>query len=172
MDKAVFLDRDGTINLDKSYVYKISDFEFLPGAKEALFLLRNAGYQLVIVTNQSGVARGYYTEDDVRTLHRWLAETLAREGAGVAGIYYCPHHPRDMCGCRKPGLDLFYRAASELGLDIDSSIAIGDRARDLQICGRSGCRGYLLGNGQSGESLPVSVRRVTDLQAAAHDIAG
>jgi len=113
--KAVFLDRDGTINVDKAYVYKIADFEFLPGAKEALSLLADAGYRLVIITNQSGVARGYYTEDDVRVLHDWLLETLAREGIGIAGIYCCPHHPeaqieafRMDCGCRKPGLGLFY----------------------------------------------------------------
>jgi len=177
VDKAIFLDRDGTINVDKAYVYKISDFEFLPGAREALSLLGNAGYRLVIVTNQSGVAHGYYTEDDVRTLHGWLTETLAREGADIAGIYYCPHHPearveiyRVECDCRKPGLALFYKATAELGLDLDSSIAVGDRARDLQICRHSGCRGYLVGGGGAGESLPVSVRRAADLLAAAYDI--
>ena len=177
MDKAVFLDRDGTINANKGYVYKIADFEFLPGAKEALALLRGAGYRLVIVTNQSGVARGYYTEDDVRTLHDWLLETLARVGADIAGVYYCPHHPearveayRKECGCRKPGLGLFYKAASELGLDLDRSIAVGDRVRDLEICRHSGCRGYLVGNGDDGEPLPIPVRRAADLAAAARDI--
>ena len=177
MDKAIFLDRDGTINADKAYVYKIADFEFLPGAREALLLLRRAGYRLVIVTNQSGVARGYYTEDDVRALHNWLLETLAREGVDIDGVYYCPHHPearveayRTECGCRKPGLELFYKAASELGLDVNRSIAVGDRAWDLEICRRSGCRGYLVGDGADGEPLPVSVRRAADLLAAAHDI--
>lgn len=173
----VFLDRDGTINVDKAYVYKIADFEFLPGAMEALSLLRKAGYRLVIVTNQSGVARGYYSEDDLRTLHDWLVETLAREGIDIAGIYYCPHHPeaaakayRLECSCRKPGLALFYRAASELDIDVDRSIAIGDRTRDLQICRHSGCRGYLLGDDNAELSLPASVRRAADLLAAAKDI--
>jgi len=177
VDKAVFLDRDGTINADKAYLYKIADFEFLPGSLEALSLLRKAGYRLVIVTNQSGVARGYYTEEDVRTLHHWLRETLAREGIDVAGIYYCPHHPearieayRVDCGCRKPGLDLFYEAATELGLDVDSSIAIGDKARDLQICRHSRCRGYLVENDEPCEPLPASVRSAANLLAAAKDI--
>ena len=177
MDRAIFLDRDGTINVDKAYVYKITDFEFLPGVKEALVLLRRTGYRLIIVTNQSGVARGYYTEDDVRTLHNWLRETLAREGADVAGIYYCPHHPearieayRRKCGCRKPGLDLFYKAASDLGLDIDRSIAVGDRVRDLEICRHSGCRGYLVGDREGGKTLPVSIRRAVGLPAVAYDV--
>ena len=175
---AIFLDRDGTINVDKGYVHKIADFEFLPGAKEALSLLSRAGYRLVIVTNQSGVARGYYCEDDVRALHDWLRETLAREGIDVDGIYYCPHHPearvkayRMKCGCRKPGLDLFYRAASELELDLNRSIAIGDKTRDLQICLHSSCAGYLLGDSEADFStLPASVRRAVNLLAAAKDI--
>ena len=181
MNSAIFLDRDGTINVDKGYLYRIEDFEFLPGAKEALSLLTGAGYRLVIVTNQSGVARGCYGEDDVRTLHDWLRKTLALEKIYVDGIYYCPHHPeaqvkayRVKCGCRKPGLDLFYRAASELGLDIDRSIAVGDKARDLQICAHSACAGYLLGAGEiflsALSALPASVRRAADLLAAAKDI--
>jgi D-glycero-D-manno-heptose 1,7-bisphosphate phosphatase len=175
--KAVFLDRDGTINADKPYLYKITDFEFLPGAREALSLLSEAGYRLVIVTNQSGVARGYYGKRDVEALHDWLRKTLAQNGVNVAGIYYCPHHPqggveayRRDCGCRKPGLELFYRAASELELDVESSIAIGDRLRDLQICQVSGCGGYLLGGGESGAILPLGVKRVSNLLAAARTV--
>ena len=177
MHKAVFLDRDGTINVDKGYVHKITDFEFLPGTMEALSLLRKAGYRLVIITNQSGVARGYYGERDVRTLHDWLRETLALEGIDIAGIYYCPHHPeaqveayRQKCGCRKPGLDLFYRATSELDIDLGCSFSVGDQERDLQICRHSGCRGYLLGDGETDAPLPASVRRAANLLAAAKDI--
>ena len=173
------MDRDGTINVDKAYVYKIADFEFLPGTKEALSLLVDAGYRLVIITNQSGVARGYYTENDVRMLHGWLLETLAREGIDIAGIYYCPHHPeaqieafRMDCGCRKPGLDLFYRAALELDIDLSISFAVGDRMRDLQICLEGGCRGYLVGNNDAGASLPFSIERVSNLLTAAKKIVG
>jgi len=177
MKKAIFLDRDGTINIDKEYVYKIVDFEFLPGVKDALILLCQAGYRLVIISNQSGVARGYYSEEDIWTLHNWLLETLASDGIIIAGIYYCPHHPkahieayRMECGCRKPGLDLFHKAISELKLDINHSIAIGNKMRDLQICRYSDCRGYLLGVSEPETSLPTSVLRVADLLSAAKDI--
>jgi D-glycero-D-manno-heptose 1,7-bisphosphate phosphatase len=177
MNKAVFLDRDGTINVDKGYLHRIADFEFIPGAREALARLYRAGWRVVIVTNQSGVARGYYTEDDVLALHEWLRETLAEDGVYISGIYHCPHHPHGTiarysreCDCRKPGLGLFYRAAAELGLDIDASAAMGDRARDLQICGVSKCAGYLLGNTETEADLPSGVKRANDLLAAAKDI--
>jgi D-glycero-D-manno-heptose 1,7-bisphosphate phosphatase len=176
VSKAVFLDRDGTINIDKAYLHKIADFEFIPGTKEALARLRDAGYLLVIITNQSGVARGYYTEGDVRALHDWLVQALAKDGIHIAGVYYCPHHPdgsveayRLECNCRKPALGLFYRAASELDIDLGSSIAIGDRMRDLQICASSGCRGYLLG-GRDSAALPANIKCAQNLFAAAEDI--
>jgi D-glycero-D-manno-heptose 1,7-bisphosphate phosphatase len=177
VNKTVFLDRDGTINVDKEYLYKISDFEFLPGTREALYKLQEAGYRLVIITNQSGVARGYYKEEDVCALHDWLSQTLAREGILLSGIYYCPHHPdgsaeayRMKCNCRKPALGLFYRAASELDIDLNSSIAIGDRMRDLQICRVSGCKGYLLRDSHGMPILPFNVKCAPNLLSAAEDI--
>ena len=177
MHKAVFLDRDGTVNVDKGYLYKIADFEFMPGAKEALAVLAGAGYRLVIITNQSGVARGYYSESDVNALHGWLCDTLAGDGIRISGIYYCPHHPdgnaepyRRQCGCRKPGLELFYKAASDWELDLNLSIAIGDRMRDLQICNASKCGGYLLGDADAPVPLPANIKRAADLLAAANDI--
>jgi D-glycero-D-manno-heptose 1,7-bisphosphate phosphatase len=178
MNKAVFLDRDGTINVDKEYLYKISDFEFMPGAREALYKLQRAGYRLVIITNQSGVARGYYSEEDIRSLHDWLVKTLAKDGILISKIYYCPHHPdacaeayRLKCDCRKPGLSLFYRAVSELDIDLDASFAVGDRMRDLQICNVSKCKGYLLGAGDKNTPLPCNIRYAPDLLSAAEDIA-
>ncbi|MDR1916174.1 MAG: D-glycero-beta-D-manno-heptose 1,7-bisphosphate 7-phosphatase [Synergistaceae bacterium] len=177
MNRAIFLDRDGTINIDKGYLYKISDFEFIPGTKEALARLQEAGYLLIIITNQSGVARGLYGEDDVRALHDWLLRTLAEDGIHISKVYYCPHHPdgsvepyRLECECRKPALGLFYRAVSELDIDLCKSYAVGDKMRDLQICASGGCEGYLLGEGHAIADLPANIKYAHDLLAAAEDI--
>ena len=151
MNKAAFLDRDGTINIDKNYLYKIEDFEFIPGAIETMRKLKELGYLLVIITNQSGIARGYYTEEDFYTLTEWMKEVLLNKGISIDGVYYCPHLPdaemkkyKVECNCRKPKTGLFYKAAMELNIDIDNSIAIGDKMRDLAICDETMCRGFLI----------------------------
>lgn len=148
---AVFLDRDGTINVEKEYLYRIEDFEYIDGAVEGIRQLQDLGYALVIVTNQSGIARGYYTEDDYRMLTGWMLADLDRKGVHIEGVYCCPHHPDGKvgqytrnCNCRKPKTGLFYRAAAELGIDLDRSIAIGDKMRDLEICKETGAKGFLL----------------------------
>lgn len=149
--KAVFLDRDGTINKEKRYLYKISDFEYLEGALEGLRELSAMGYLLVVVTNQSGIARGYYTEEDYLRLDKWMRDDLLKKGVRIAGSYYCPHflggcvaeYVED-CDCRKPKTGLFWRAAKELDIDMEHSLSIGDKFRDLAICGESGVRGILL----------------------------
>lgn len=153
---AVFLDRDGTINLEKEYVYKIEDFEYLEGAVEGLRQLQAWGYSLVIITNQSGIARGYYSEEDYDKLTGWMLSDLEEKGIHVEGVYYCPHHPEGqvekytkICQCRKPKTGLFYQATAELGLDLDKSIAIGDKQRDLAICNETAVKGMLISN--SGE---------------------
>lgn len=149
--QAVFLDRDGTINVEKGYLYKIEDIVYLQGAVEGLRQLQAWGYLPVIVTNQSGIARGYYTEDDFHRLMDRMLSDLSGRGIHVGGVYYCPHHPegkiekyRKNCHCRKPGTELFYRAAEELGIDLDRSIAIGDKWRDLEICRETEAKGFLL----------------------------
>lgn len=150
---AAFLDRDGTINIDKDYLYRIDDFEYLNGVEEGLRLLQYKGYRLVIITNQSGIARGFYRENDFQTLSEWMVEDLKRKGIEIAGIYYCPHHPNAQilkyqvqCECRKPKTGLFWRAQKELGIDMDRSIAIGNHVRDLCICSESNVKGYLVGD--------------------------
>jgi D-glycero-D-manno-heptose 1,7-bisphosphate phosphatase len=156
MNKAVFLDRDGTINSDKNYLYKIEDFEFTYKAVEALALLQKYGYKLVIVTNQSGVARGYYTEEDVVLLHEWLKEYLIGKGIHIDGIYYCPHHPEGTvrkyacsCDCRKPAPGLYYKAIHDLDIDTQASFAVGDSLRDLEICKLTDIKGILISRGDS-----------------------
>lgn len=151
MNKAIFLDRDGTINIDKEYLYKIEDFEFTYKAVEALELLKKNGYKIVIVTNQSGIARGFYSEEDVTVLHDWLVQYLSQKGIHIDGIYYCPHHPDGVikkyaieCNCRKPALGLYYKAIEELNVDTAASFAVGDNLRDLSICSESNIKGILI----------------------------
>lgn len=148
---AVFLDRDGTINVEKEYLYKIEDFEYMEGAVEGLRQLQNWGYILVIVTNQSGIARGYYGEEDFWKLTDWMLFDMETRGIHITGVYVCPHHPegkikkyRKNCDCRKPKTGLFYQAARDCGIDFSKSIAVGDKMRDLMICRETGMNGFLL----------------------------
>lgn len=137
--KAVFLDRDGVINEERGYVHKADDFALLPGVVAAIRQLRLNGFKVIVVTNQSGIARGFFEGAAVDKLHRHLQRILAAEGTQVDGIYYCPHHPDGTvtefavtCDCRKPMPGLFLRAASELKLDLKSSYLVGDKLSDIQ----------------------------------------
>lgn len=153
MNKAVFLDRDGTINVDKAYLSKIEEFEYLPGVIEGLRMLQDAGFILIIVTNQSGIARGYYSEEDFLELNEWMLSDLKEKGINIAKVYYCPHHPTALvekyridCECRKPKLGMYKKAIEELDIDLSQSFAIGDKIRDSAICEKTSCRGYLISN--------------------------
>ncbi len=150
-NKAVFLDRDGTINVDKDYLYRIEDFEYIDGAIEGLKALVDLGYMLVVITNQSGIARGFYTEDDYHRINDWMKRDLASRGIKIEATYFCPHLPEGIvkeyaveCDCRKPATGLFWKAAHDLDIDMDHSIAIGDKQRDLSICKESGVKGILI----------------------------
>ena len=154
-NKAVFLDRDGTINVEKHYLYKVYDFEYIDGVIDGLKALSDMGYLLVIVTNQSGIARGYYTEEDYLKLDQWMKDDLEERGIKLAGSYYCPHLPDGVvpeyavdCDCRKPKPGLFWEAVKDLNIDMDHSFAIGDKERDLSICNESGVMGILLSGGK------------------------
>lgn len=153
MKRAVFLDRDGTINVEKEYLYLVSDFEFIPGVPEAVRMLNQAGMMVVVVTNQSGVARGYYTEDDVIHLHRHIAGELGRSGAHVDAWLYCPHHPSGRgsyalpCDCRKPLPGMLQEAARRYDIDLDNSVMIGDKLADIDAGAAAGCRTILVRTG-------------------------
>ncbi|MDP3725506.1 MAG: D-glycero-beta-D-manno-heptose 1,7-bisphosphate 7-phosphatase, partial [Nanoarchaeota archaeon] len=134
--RAVFLDRDGTINVYKSYMWKIEDFEWIPGAKEGLQMLSKTDHKIVIVSNQSGVGRGYYTREDVDRLHNWMKKECEGFGVEIHAIYYCPHHPDDGCSCRKPNPGMIHKAAEELGLNLKKSWLIGDNVTDI-VAGRA-----------------------------------
>lgn len=152
MNKAVFLDRDGTIDVEKNYLYKIEEFELIPGVIDALRILKNLGYLLIVITNQSGIGRGYYTEEDFDVLNRWMVEMFESEGIGIDAVYFCPHLPdakieryRVVCSCRKPAIGLFERAVKEFDIDLNRSWTVGDKLRDCDICKNSGCKGILIG---------------------------
>ena len=153
MKRAVFLDRDGTINIEKEYLYRAEDFEFIPGVPEAIRLLNEAGIMVVVVTNQSGVARGYYTEEDVESLHRHIAGKLEVSGAHVDVWLYCPHHPSGRgsyalpCDCRKPLPGMLHEAAARYDIDLENSIMIGDKLADIEAGTAAGCRTILVRTG-------------------------
>ena len=141
---AVFLDRDGTINVDTGYVGKPEDVMLVTGAARAIARLNAAGIPVVVVTNQSGIGRGLFTEADYRAVERRIGELLAAEGARVDATYHCPHAPDAPCECRKPGTKLFREAASALGIDLARSWYIGDRLRDIEPAAAFGGTGILV----------------------------
>nr|WP_223157900.1 D-glycero-beta-D-manno-heptose 1,7-bisphosphate 7-phosphatase [Tolumonas osonensis] len=139
------MDRDGVINQDTGYVSCIDDFHFIDGAIEALQLLKKKGYSLVVVTNQSGIARGYYSEEQFMQLTEWMDWSLADRDVDLDGIYYCPHHPtageapyRQECNCRKPAPGMLLDAARELDIDLAASYMVGDKAADMQAARAAG----------------------------------
>lgn len=153
MNKAVFLDRDGTINVDYGYVGDIKKFKFIDGAVEGLKILYDLGYLLIVISNQSGVGRGYFTCDDVENVNRYMLNELKKKEIIISSIYYCPHVDSDNCDCRKPKLKLFYDAINEYDIDLESSYAIGDKERDLSICTVEGVQGILLGSDSNDKYL-------------------
>lgn len=164
MERVVFLDRDGTINKEVNYLYKKDDLELLPKVPEAISLLRNHGYKIVVVTNQAGVARGYYSEEDVNRLHQYLNQLLKKQNAGIDDFFFCPHHPeygigkyRLDCNCRKPGTGMFEQLEQKMKIDKEHSFMIGDKLLDVQAGKRFGIRGILVATGY-GESEYQSAR--------------
>ena len=141
--KAAFVDRDGVINVESGFLHLVEDFVFLPGAIEGLQRLQAAGYLLVVITNQSGIARGFYTEADYLRLTAYMQQRLLAAGVQLSAVEYCPHLPdaeiaryRLDCDCRKPRPGMLERAAATLNIDLSASILVGDRATDIQA-GRS-----------------------------------
>ncbi len=178
---AVFLDRDGTIVREVDYLRSPEELRLLPHAADAIRRLNEIGFAVVVTTNQSGVARGLLTEDDLAQVHKLLAERLAKRGARLDAIYFCPHHPtagagpyRRECSCRKPAPGMLLRAAEELDLDLSRCFAVGDSRRDLVAGREAGCKTILVRSGygrgvetESADALPADY--VADDLAAAVD---
>lgn len=175
---AVFLDRDGTINLDTSYISSAADFVFLPNAKEGLKLLQESGFLLFIVTNQSGLARGYFTLEDLEEIHAKLIKEVGEIGVKFEGIFFCPHHPDENCDCRKPSPAGVLKFAREYDIDLGKSYFIGDKVIDVETGAKAGCRTVLLATPEGAAALknedgwrePDYI--LPDLHAAADLIAG
>jgi D-glycero-D-manno-heptose 1,7-bisphosphate phosphatase len=145
---AAFLDRDGVLNVDHGYTFKPGDFELMPAAAAAVRRLNAAGYIVIVVTNQSGVARGYYTEADVKAFNAHMHEVLQAEGACIDAFYYCPHHPEGTvkelairCDCRKPAPGMLEQAARDWPIDRGRSFLIGDKDDDVTAAKAFGIRG-------------------------------
>ncbi len=157
MRPAIFLDRDGTINEEVGYIRNLADMRLIPGAGAAIRRLNEQNIPVVLVTNQSGPARGYYPEDWVKTLHDQLCELLLDEGALLDDVRYCPHLPPDeggvvpqyarVCECRKPGIAMVREAAAQKGYDLRRSYVVGDKATDVELGHKAGTRTVLLETG-------------------------
>ena len=166
---SLFLDRDGVINHEKHYLYKISDFEFIDGVIPALQSFSNQDYAIFIITNQSGIARGIYTEQDYHILTEWLLQQFQHFHIHIQKIYYCPHHPsvNGYCPCRKPEPGMILQAAREFQLTLDKAILVGDKNSDIEAGIRAGIQhNYLIQTGhaitQNPHQVPI-IRNLLDL---------
>ncbi len=140
MKKALFLDRDGVINIDHGYVSRVEDFEFVPGILALIRRAQERGYLPIVVTNQSGIGRGYYGEEDFERLTRYMIEEMRRHGIGIGReqIFHCPHAPEEGCDCRKPMPGMFLAAKERFGIDMENSLMVGDKPSDIEAAKAAG----------------------------------
>jgi histidinol-phosphate phosphatase family protein len=143
-DRAVFIDRDGTMAIDVHYCRRPEDFELYPETAGAVRRLNEYGFKVIVITNQSGIARGYFDEAMLAEIHREMKRQLALEGAAVDGIYCCPHHPDEGCDCRKPEPKLILRAIEEHDIDPRRSFVVGDLQMDIDLGRNAGCKTALV----------------------------
>jgi heptosyltransferase-2 len=146
----VFLDRDGTLNEDTGYVKSPEELRLLPGVVTALGRLKGAGARVIVLTNQSGIARGYFNFSDLEAIHSKLRQQLGEAGVELDGLYLCPHHPDDRCTCRKPARGMVERAVADFPIDLARSYVVGDSARDIELAKRIGAQAALVMTGPSG----------------------
>ncbi|MBL1199089.1 MAG: D-glycero-beta-D-manno-heptose 1,7-bisphosphate 7-phosphatase [Nostoc sp. GBBB01] len=166
MIKVAFLDRDGVINIDYGYVVMREQFEFIDGVFTVCRLLRDLNYELIVITNQSGIARGYYSEQDFLDLTAWMCEQFQSQGVPLLDVFYCPHHPeatisnyRQNCRCRKPSPGMIEQACEKYSIDLENSILIGDKISDMQAAKAVGIgKFYFLGKEDIEKQLAVSAR--------------
>jgi D-glycero-D-manno-heptose 1,7-bisphosphate phosphatase len=153
LKKALFLDRDGVINIDHGYVYKIEKFEFSEGIFELLRFFINKGYILLIVTNQSGIGRGYYSEEDFQTLTSWMLEEFKKEDINIVSVHHCNHSPEENCTCRKPQTGMIDEILSLNNIDLKNSWIIGDKQSDIDLAI----------NAKIGNSIAIGERKIENV---------
>jgi histidinol-phosphate phosphatase family protein len=155
-NRAVFLDRDGTLAPDVNYCRRPADFNLFTDVPQAVKTLNATGLKVIVITNQSGIARGYFTEETLAKIHNKMFNEIKQTGAHIDAIYYCPHHPDDKCKCRKPGIALFQRAAHDLDVDLTQSFVIGDRDIDIKAGEAIGSKTLLVTTGPQKGSTSAS----------------
>jgi len=170
MNKAVFLDRDGVINVEKNYVHKIEDFEFVDGIFELLAYYQRRGYLLIVITNQAGIGRGFYNENDFALLTSWMQDQFSSRGITINDVFYCPYHPIHGIGAyrlesldRKPNPGMIYKAQKKYNIDLKKSILIGDKESDIEAGLRAGVGRNILLSKDSMEFNSSSIKRVSSL---------
>jgi D-glycero-D-manno-heptose 1,7-bisphosphate phosphatase len=151
--KAVFLDRDGTVNKEVNYLSKIQQLEILPNSAKAIKLLNENNFKVIVITNQSGVARGYFSKETLEEINDHLKGELAKDGAQIDAMYYCPHHPEEGCECRKPRPGMIERAKRKFDLDLSFSFIVGDTINDLETGHNIGCKTVLVLTGYGKREL-------------------
>ncbi|RDY23266.1 HAD family hydrolase [Romboutsia maritimum] len=151
MNKAVFFDRDGTINVEKNYLYKVEDFEFIKGIPQIIKKFNDDGYKVIVITNQAGIGRGYYTEEDMHKLHKHIDSELKKYDAHIDAYYFCPHHPvhgigeyKLDCNCRKPKTGMLEKAIDDFDIDVKQSILYGDKPWDIEAGKNIGVSSYYI----------------------------
>jgi D-glycero-D-manno-heptose 1,7-bisphosphate phosphatase len=161
--RAAFFDRDGIINIDHGYTYKIEDFIFCEGIFELMHTFEEKGYTLFIVTNQSGIGRGYYTQKDFEILTSWMLEEFAKNGIQIQKVYFCPHAPEENCSCRKPQIGMFEQALSEFEIDMQNSWMIGDKPSDIQAGKNAGIANTIFLNDSTCKDAKYNVKSLLDI---------
>ena len=176
MNKAFFLDRDGVINQDNGYVSSQENFNFIEGVFEACRLINKNGYKIFVVTNQSGIGRGYYSENDFKILMSWMVRVFMEKNITITDVFHCPHHSIEglgqylkNCECRKPKPGMILQAATQHNIDLGASVLVGDRFSDIEAGANAGISArYLVGNQSSQKGVEACVYKINLLDAVNH----
>ncbi|WOH37866.1 D-glycero-beta-D-manno-heptose 1,7-bisphosphate 7-phosphatase [Thalassotalea fonticola] len=177
MNRALFLDRDGIINVDHGYVYKPEEFEFVDGIFDVCRHAQDLGLQLIVITNQSGIARGKYTEEQFLTLTDWMKKEFLKERIIITDVFFCPHHPTKgldayklACKCRKPEPGMIFKAAQKHKIDLKQSIFIGDKVSDIKAAENAGVHNRILVSGKYSDDGAITAHRINNVCSAINHI--